>query len=196
MKLLGNNKRGLTFIVSAPAGTGKTTLVQRLTKEFPSVVASISYTTRAPRAGETNGVDYFFIDKEEFEKKIAEEEFLEYVVLYGQYYGTSRKWLESNLDAGKHVVLVIDTQGADLLRQRIPVVSIFIQPPALEELRRRLENRSTESIEKIEERLALAKEELKAVQLYNYAIVNDNIEIAYQVLKSIFIAEEHRVQRS
>lgn len=193
LKLLGNRKRGCTFIVSAPAGTGKTTLVNRLAQEFPCVVQSVSYTTRIPRPGEVEGVHYNFISKAAFEKKIDEGEFLEFVCLYGYYYGTSRKWLERNLDAGKHVVLVIDIQGANYLRERVDAIAIFILPPAMEELKRRLEFRGTETNEKIEERLSLAEEELKAVELYDYAIINDDLEIAYQVLRSIFIAEEHRV---
>ncbi|MBA3238757.1 MAG: guanylate kinase [Parachlamydiaceae bacterium] len=193
LKLLGNRKRGCTFIVSAPAGTGKTTLVSRLAQEFPCVVQSVSYTTRISRPGEVEGVHYNFISKAAFEKKIEEEEFLEFVCLYGCYYGTSRKWVERNLNAGKHVVLVIDTQGAIYLRERIDAIAIFILPPAIGELKRRLKIRGTETNEKIEERLSLAEEELKAVQLYDYAIINDDLEIAYQVLRSIFIAEEHRV---
>lgn len=193
LKLLGNTKRGRIFIVSAPAGAGKTTLVNKLTKEFPCVVQSVSYTTRMPRPGEVEGAHYNYISKAAFEKKIDEGEFLEYVCLYGCYYGTSRKWLEMNLDVGKHVVLVIDTQGASYLRQLIDTTTIFILPPAIEELKRRLKLRDTETNEKIEERLTLAEEELKAVEFYDYAIVNDDLDIAYQVLRSIFIAEEHRV---
>lgn len=193
LKLLGNRKHGHIFIVSAPAGTGKTTLVNKLVQEFPCVVQSVSYTTRVPRPGEVEGVHYHFISKASFENKIDEGEFLEFVCLYGCYYGTSKKWLKNNLDAGKHVVLVIDTQGAGYLRQRIDATAIFILPPAMDELKRRLENRGTESYEKIEERLSLAKEELKTVELYDYAIINDDLEIAYQVLRSIFIAVEHRV---
>ena len=115
LKLLGNAKRGLAFIVSAPAGTGKTTLVQMLTDEFPCVVANISYTTRQPRGDEVHGRDYHFLTVAEFEEKIVAGDFLEHVELYNNYYGTSRRWIESQLDAGKHVVLVIDTQGAALL---------------------------------------------------------------------------------
>lgn len=192
-KVLGNRERGIVFILSAPAGTGKTTLAQKLIGEFPQIVASISYTTRLPRLGEVDGKDYFFISEIEFEKKIARHEFLEYVRLYGCYYGTSRTWIEARLQAGKHVILVIDTQGAIQLRRTLPSVAIFLQPPSLAELKRRLSHRGTETMNKIEERLTIAEEELKAVKFYDYQIVNDDLDTAYQVLKSIIIAEDHRV---
>lgn len=192
-RLLGNGKVGRPFIVSAPAGTGKTTLVKMLTDEFPCVVASISFTTRQPREGEIDGVHYNFVTHDEFEKKIASGDFLEYVKLYGDYYGTSRSWMEKQLNAGKHVVLVIDTQGAALLRDTWKMVSIFIRPPSLDELKHRLISRGTDSVETIERRLAFAQQELKAGSFYDYTIVNEDLNTAYQVLKSIFIAEEHRV---
>lgn len=193
LKLLGNRKRGLAFIVSAPAGTGKTTLVQRLTNEFPCVIASVSFTTRKPRIGEIEGLHYHFIDQSEFEKKIEKGDFLEYVSLYGCYYGTSRDWVENQLNKGKHVVMVIDTQGAKLLRDLYPAISIFVEPPSLAELERRLHARGSESLSKIAERLEIAAQELESIKYYDYQIINDDFEIAYQVLKSIFIAEEHRV---
>ncbi len=196
LKLLGNTNRGLAFIVSAPAGTGKTTLVEMLTDEFPCVVANISYTTRPPRGDEVNGRDYHFLSVFEFEVKIAAGDFLEHVRLYGNYYGTSRKWIESQLELGKHVVLVIDTQGAALLRKKFPAVAIFVRPPSVIELKRRLQGRGTESLERIEERLELAEDELRAVKYYDYIIINDDLKIAYEVFRSVFIAEEHRVMAS
>ncbi len=192
LKLLGNTNRGLAFIVSAPAGTGKTTLVQMLTDEFPCVVANISYTTRQPRGDEVNGRDYHFLSVAEFEEKIAAGDFLEHVLLYGNHYGTSRRWIESQLDSGKHVVLVIDTQGAALLRKKFHAVAIFVRPPSVIELKRRLEVRGTESLERIEERLELAEDELRAVKYYDYIIINDDLKIAYEAFRSVFIAEEHR----
>ena len=192
-KLLGNGKIGRPFIVSAPAGTGKTTLVKMLTDEFPCVVASISFTTRQPREGEINGRHYNFLTHDEFEKKIASGDFLEYVKLYGDYYGTSRSWVEERLNAGKHVVLVIDTQGAAQLRMIWKTVTIFIKPPSLDELKHRMLSRGTDTVETIERRLALAKQEINASHFYDYMIVNDDLKTAYQVLRSIFIAEEHLV---
>lgn len=193
LKVLGNRKKGIAFIVSAPAGTGKTTLVERLVEEFPCVMASISYTTREPRGGEIEGLHYHFISDAEFQEKIAMGDFLEHVRLYGYSYGTSKEWVEARLNEGKHVVMVIDTQGAQLLKKIFPAVSIFVQPPSLAELERRLHGRATEPPAKIQERIQIAKQELDAVKNYDYQIINDDLEVAYQVLRSIFIAEEHRV---
>lgn len=193
-KLLGSQPVGLAFIVSAPAGTGKTTLVKMLMKEFPCVVGSISYTTRMPRAGEVDGKDYHFISNEEFKRRIEENEFLEYVKLYGCYYGTSRLAVEELLAQGKHVILVIDTQGSIQLREKFPATFIFLQPPSLEILRERLSLRKTESLLGIEERLAWAQKEFEAVVYYDYRIINDDLAVAYQILKSILIAEDHRVR--
>jgi guanylate kinase len=191
--LLGNSNRGRLFILSAPAGTGKTTLVRMLTEEFPCVVASISLTTRSPRDGEVDGVDYFFVTKENFEAKIRAGEFLEHVELYGERYGTSRSWVESQLNEGKHVILVIDVQGARLLRNQVDAVTIFVSPPSMEELERRLRKRRTEPTAVIEQRLAWAKKEIEAGGEYDYRIINDDLANAYQVLRSILIAEEHRL---
>lgn len=192
-KLLGNLDRGLAFVISAPAGTGKTTLAQRLTQEFPNVVMSLSCTTRQPRPGETPHKDYIFMSIDAFEKKIAEGDFLEYVKLYGYYYGTSRAWVQEQMNSGKHVLLTIDTQGALQLKNKFPAVFIFLRPPSLEELRKRLTQRQTETPEVIEERLAWAKRELEAARYYDYDIINDDLDVAYGVLRSILIAEEHRV---
>ncbi len=191
-KLLGNKGKGLLFILSAPAGTGKTTLVDRLTLEFPCVVMSISFTTRQPRRGEVPGEHYNFVGREEFEKMVADGEFLEHVKLYDDYYGTSRKWVERQQNQGRHVVLVIDTQGAAQLNGLEQAVFIFVAPPSIEELRERLMTRSTESLEMINKRLAWAKHEMEASVHYDYLIVNDNLDVAYAVLKSVLIAEEHR----
>lgn len=192
-KVLGNVKRGLLFVVSAPAGTGKTTLTQMLVEEFPSVVQSLSLTTRPPREDEENGVHYQFVSKEEFEDNVGKGEFLEYADIYGHYYGTSRKWVEERLDQGKHVVLVIDTQGALQLKGRYPATFIFIVPPSSDELRRRLLERRTESHAVIEQRLAWAKQEVEKSREYDYCLVNFDLETAYEVFKSIFIAEEHKI---
>ena len=192
-KLLGNKKKGLFFIVSAPAGTGKTTLVNMLTDEFDCVVRSISYTTRSPRGEEVNGKDYFFISKEEFEEKIENDEFLEYANVFGSYYGTSKEFVEKKISENKHVVLVIDTQGAAKLREKGIGIHIFISPPDMDTLKKRLTNRNSDSKSAIATRLSFSEEEMKQVKFYNYEIVNDRLEIAYQVLKSILIAEEHRL---
>lgn len=193
LKVLGNAKQGRVFIVSAPAGTGKTTLIEMLKKEFDCVIQSISYTTRKPREGEVQGVHYHFIEKEEFEKRLDDKEFIEHVKLFGNYYGTSKAWLEEQASKGKHIILVIDTQGAQALKHKIPHTSIFVMPPSLEELRKRILARGTESKQVIEQRLARAETEIELSVEYDYIIVNDDRKVAYEVLKSIFVAEEHRI---
>lgn len=193
-KILGNLNRGLVFVLSAPAGTGKTTLIHMLKKEFNCVVSSISYTSRSPRINETQGVDYHFITKEEFHKKIQSGDFLEYVELYQDFYGTSKSWVEKQLSEGKHVFLVIDTQGAKKLKTLIPAIFIFLKPPSLEELKRRLEQRKTETPEAMEKRLNWALKEIEEQHHYDYIITNDRLDAAYDVLRSIVIAEEHRIK--
>lgn len=190
--LLGQHRRGQLFVMSAPAGTGKTTLIRKLHAEFPNVVASISFTTRRPREGEVEGVDYYFVSQSEFEEKIAADDYLEYVKLYETYYGTSRQWVEQQLSAGQHVFLVIDTQGARLLRGKMAATFIFIKPPSLDELAHRLRSRGTDSKEMIEKRLAWSAKEILAADEYEYQIINDDLETAYQVLRSILIAQCHR----
>lgn len=192
MKVLGKLKKGIIFIVSAPAGTGKTTLVHMLLKEFNCVVQSISCTTRKPRPGEVNGKDYNFIAIPEFEQKIKAGEFLEYTSVFGHYYGTCRKFLEEQQNLGKHVVLVIDTTGAMFLKKSLNAVFIFIHPPSMEILKERLIHRKSESSTAIEERLSLAKKEMSLAVHYDYQIVNDRLDNAYDVLRSILIAEEHK----
>jgi guanylate kinase len=194
MKLLGNLKKGLVFVVSAPAGTGKTTLVKMLVDEFSCVKASISCTTRPPREGEASGEDYEFISKKEFEKKIADGDFLEYATVFGHYYGTSKKTVSKEQEEGKHVILVIDTQGAMQIKKIFHAVYVFILPPSMEELSKRLKKRKTEPPEKIKSRLEWAKKEVEMAVYYDYQIVNDNLIIAYQVLRSILIAEEHKTE--
>lgn len=193
-KILGNRKKGLLFVISAPAGTGKSTLVGMLTKEFPNeIVESCSCTTRHPRQGEVSKRDYDFISIEEFEEKIAAGEFLEYAKVFGNYYGTQKQQVEDLQARGKHVVLVIDTQGALKIKQsQLPAILIFLSPPSFEELRQRLFKRRTESEEKIQERLLWAKQEVAMAPNYDYHIINDKLDVTYQILRSIFIAEEHK----
>lgn len=188
-----STKKGLLFVVSAPAGTGKTTLVKMLDDEFPNIVTSISFTTRQPRLGEQPGSHYNFISESEFAKKIVEGDFLEHAQIYGHYYGTSKKWVKEQQEKGNHVVLVIDTQGALQLKGVIPAVFIFIAPPSMEILRTRLTNRKTESQEVVEQRLKWSEKEIYDAQFYDYMIINDDLATAYQALRSIVIAEEHRI---
>jgi guanylate kinase len=195
-KLLGNISKGFVFVISAPAGTGKTTLVRMLAQEFPCIYESVSCTTRPPRSGEVDGKDYYFLSKKEFEEKVGQGDFLEYAEVFGYHYGTSRSHVFEQQEMGKHVFLVIDTQGAmQLKKKRFPAVYIFLSPPSLEELERRLVKRKTENMETIEKRLSWAKAEIEMMEKYDYHIVNDHLNQAYIVLRSIVIAEEHRIQK-
>ncbi len=191
-KLLGNALCGKLFVVSAPSGTGKTTLVERLCKEFPCVTRSISCTTREPREGEVDGVDYRFVTQEAFLDAQKRGDFLESARVFADLYGTLKRDVVQAQESGKHVVLVIDTQGAFSVKQSLPAITIFIAPPSMEELKRRLKERNTDKVHTIEERLSWAKREMERKGVYDYFVINDDLEIAYKVLKSIFIAEEHR----
>ncbi len=191
--LLPNKQNGLLFIISAPAGTGKTTLVNLLLQEFPDLMVNVSYTTRAPRKSEISGQHYHFVSEEEFKAKIKADEFLEYVLLYGTYYGTSRKWINAQQQQGKHVLLVIDTQGALQIKSVCSSILIFIRPPSLDILKERLEGRQTETDNEINTRLNWAAKEMAAINHYDYDIINDDLMTAYQVLRSIVIAECHRI---
>ena len=195
-QLLGNLERGHVFVISAPSGTGKTTLVKKLCDEFDAVVRSISCTTRKKRPGDVEGVDYHFISQEEFAAKEKGGEFLESAAVYEDRYGTLLQGVIALQDEGKHVILVIDTQGADLVRKKIPATFIFIAPPSLNELKRRLMDRNTDSATSIDERFSWAREEIEKGKTYDYLIVNDDLNVAYEVLKSIFIAEEHHIRRN
>ncbi|MCX6988538.1 MAG: guanylate kinase [Chlamydiae bacterium] len=194
-RLLGNLAQGLIFIISAPAGTGKTTLVRMLTEEFPCVVESVSCTTRPPRLGEVEGQDYWFLTKNQFERKIQENEFLEYAEVFGYYYGTSRQYVRDLQMIGNHVVLVIDTQGAmNLKQEEFEATYIFLTPPSLEELKERLIKRNTEDAQTLEERLSWASHEMELACAYDYLVVNKDLLLAYGVLRSIVIAEEHKTR--
>jgi guanylate kinase len=193
-KLIGNLKKGLVFVLSAPAGTGKTTLVRMLTQEFSVVKESVSCTTRAPRAGEAEGTDYWFMSEEVFLQKKERGEFLECAKVFGFWYGTLQEKVEKEVDAGNHVFLIIDTQGAMQLQSSgFKAVYIFVAPPSLGALAERLTKRQTECEQKREERLSWAEKELLLVNHYDFQIVNCSLEVAYAVLRSIVIAEEHRV---
>lgn len=195
-KLLGTLTKGFVVVMSAPAGTGKTTLARMLMDEFPSVSESVSCTTRPMRPGEVPEKDYHFMSVEEFERKEKEGEFLEHATVFGHHYGTLKEHVDQKVKKGQHVILVIDTQGAmKLKKQGYPALFIFIKPPSLAELRTRLFNRNTEQEKHIEERLAWAVHELEMAKDYDYIIINDNLHRAYEILRSILISEEHKTQR-
>jgi guanylate kinase len=188
-------RAGNLFVVVAPSGAGKTTLVTELLKREPNIKLSMSYTTRAPREGEVDGVDYYFVTRDKFEKMIAAGEFLEYANVYGNYYGTSRRWIEQELAGDHDVLLEIDWQGAKQLRSLFPhMVGIFILPPSLAELRKRLESRGKDSAEAIQRRMASAREEISHVLEFEYIIVNERFEAALSDLISIVHAT--RVSRA
>ncbi|EPP35057.1 guanylate kinase [Chlamydia ibidis] len=181
------------FTISAPAGTGKTTLVRMLEREYPnSFQKTLSLTTRSPRIGEVSGIDYLFVSQEQFRRSLDQEDFLEWVFLFGEYYGTSRSEIQKIWESGKHAVAVIDVQGALAIRKSISAVSIFISPPSLEELERRLDVRGSEQYEQRKERLQHSLVEQTSSHEFDYCLVNDDLDLTYQALKSIFIAEEHR----
>ncbi len=190
--------RGNLFVVVAPSGAGKTTLVDALLVREPNIRLSPSWTTRAPRPGETDGVDYTFVTREKFERMIAAGEFLEYADVYGNYYGTSRKWIESELAGDHDVLLEIDWQGAQQLRRLFPhMVGIFVLPPSFDELRKRLKSRGKDSPEAIEKRMASARHEISHVLEFEYIIVNEHFEGALADLVAVVrAARVSRAQQS
>lgn len=177
---------GDLFVVVAPSGAGKTSLVNRLLDVETGVRLSVSYTTRAPREGEVDGREYHFVAREAFESMIAAGDFLEHANVYGNYYGTSRRWIEAEL-AGEHdVLLEIDWQGAVQVRRLFPrMVGIFILPPSIGELRRRLTARGKDSPEVIEKRMAGAREEISHVLEFEYIIVNEQFDVAVADLQAV-----------
>ena len=183
-------KRGVLFVFSGPSGVGKGTLKAKLFEEFADRIAySVSATTRGPREGEVDGKDYFFISRQEFERRVKNNEFLEHAEFAGNSYGTPRAYVEKLLDSGMNVVLEIDVQGALQVMKSMPeCVSVFILPPSVEELEHRLRGRGTETEEKVRERLETAKRELPYAPQYDYQIVNGgDIEAAYQSLREVFL---------
>lgn len=181
--------RGSVFVVSAPSGTGKSTLSQRLVQNVPGLIFSISFTTRAPRPGEVDGKDYFFITDAKFDDMVARGEFVEWVEVYGRKYGTGRTWLESVLSTGQDVLLDIETTGARNLREAIPDAHmIFILPPSARILEARLRGRGKDSEEQIRMRMQHARHELELFEAYDHLIVNDDLERAYRFLESVIIA--------
>ncbi len=184
------------FIVSAPSGAGKTSLLKRLKQELDQVVISVSHTTRPKRPGEIDGQDYYFVSQETFIRMLAEDAFLEYAKVFDYYYGTSRRQVMENLARGLDVILEIDWQGARQVKARLPASrSIFILPPSREALERRLRQRGQDSEATIAKRLAGARTEISHYAEYDYLVVNDDFEQALAQLKSILIADRLRLAR-
>ena len=189
--------RGLLITVSGASGTGKGTVCKRLLAAMPTLLYSISATTRAPREGELDGREYFFFNRDQFVEKINGDEFLEYADVYGNYYGTLRSYVDRQLDAGHDVLLEIDTQGALKVQKACPDgVFIFLLPPSLEELKQRIVGRGTESPESLAKRLKAAPLEIDIGRQYDYVVVNDDVERAVEKIKAIIVAEHCRVDRS
>ncbi len=192
---MSSRRRGLLFIVSAPSGTGKTTLCERLVQVVPGLRMSRSYTSRHARAGERDGVDYNFVSRERFEQMVAEKAFLEWADVFGNYYGTSAQDTEAALAAGEDVMLVIDVQGARLVRSRgIETVGIFVLPPSAEVLESRLRGRSKDTEAQIRTRLEVARSEVGEYVQYEYAVVNNELDSAVNRMRAIVIAERARVK--
>ena len=194
---MSSDRRGVLLVVSSPSGAGKTTLCNRLRQEFPSLGFSVSYTTRAPRKGETAGVEYHFVDQPEFQEMIARDEFAEYAMVHGNMYGTSSRLAVEALEQGQDILFDIDYQGGRQLRAKFPedVVLSFILPPSIKELERRLRGRGTDSDEVIERRVRVAREELRHYPEYDYLIMNDDLDQAYDALRGIYLAQLHRRKR-
>ena len=188
-------EKGVLVVVSGLSGAGKGTICKRLLEKYPDYVLSVSATSRKPRKGEENGREYFFITKEEFEDMIRDGKLLEYARYVENYYGTPKEWVEQQLESGKNIILEIELQGAFQIRDKIPeAVLVFILPPDMEELKRRLVNRGTETMEEIEKRLERAAEEMAFVPEYDYVIVNDEVEKSVDMLHNIVRSEKERVQ--
>jgi guanylate kinase len=193
---MSSDAPGQLFIVSAPSGTGKTTLVERLVQVVPDLALSRSFTSRPPRAGECDGVDYNFIIRDLFDRMIQDGEFLEWADVFGNYYGTSASQTARILSAGHDLVLVIDVQGARQVRsRRADTIGIFVLPPTFEVLEERLRRRSKDSDAQIRRRLEVARQEVSAVADYDYVVVNDELEPAVGRLLAIVEAERARLRR-
>src|SRR5689334_20065336 len=186
-------RRGLMFVVSAPSGTGKTTVVEQLVQRVPDLSLSRSYTSRVRREGENDGVDYNFITRADFETMIAGQAFLEWADVFGNYYGTCAADAERELAAGRDLVLVIDVQGARQVRACCAgTIGVFVLPPSFEVLEQRLRGRSKDSEEAMRRRLATARQEIAAVDEYEYVVVNDELEACVERLRAIVLAERAR----
>ena len=187
-----DSARGLLIVVSSPSGAGKTTLCHRLIEEFPDVMFSVSYTTRPRRRGEEEGIDYHFVDDATFQTMIGHGEFAEWAEVHGHRYGTTVTAVRSALEDGRHVLFDIDYQGGRQLKAKFEneAVLVFVLPPSLAELERRLRMRATDAPDVIERRLAKAREELKQYGIYQFLIVNDDLRHAYDRLRAIYLAAQ------
>lgn len=195
--MIKEKTKGLLIVVSGPSGAGKGTICSKIVEDMKDIKLSTSMTSRLPRPTEKDGIDYYFVSKEEFEKKIDNDEFLEYAIVHsGQYYGTPKAKIEEDINKGISVILEIDIQGALKIKDLIEeALFIFIMPPSMEVLKERLIKRNTETEDKIMERFKTAYKELNEFKKYNYVVVNDSLNVAIDKVKSIITAEKCRVDR-
>ena len=195
-QIVKTKERGNLIVISAPSGAGKGSVISKLLEREPNLWLSISMTSRQIRANDIPGVTYYFVTKEEFEQKIEEGTFLEYATYNGNYYGTPRDKIREKLDEGKDVILEIEIQGALKVKDLVPdAIFIFILPPSMKELRRRLVNRGTDSMDKILDRFQTAYKEINEVTKYNYVVINDEIDKAVEKVHAILLSERCRVDR-
>ena len=190
-------RKGLLIVVSGASGTGKGTVCRKILTDLPEVAYSISATTRAPRPGEVDGKEYYFISRDEFQAWIADGKFLEYAEVYGNFYGTPLNKITERLNRGEDILLEIDVQGALNVKRKFPEgIYIFLLPPSLEELKRRIEGRGTENPESLARRLKNAVAEIKIGLEYDYVVVNDSIDDAAAQIKAILTAERCKTERN
>ena len=196
MNILKTNNKGNLIVISGPSGAGKNTIVDRLLEVNPNTWLSISATTRDPRGEEKNGINYYFLNRKEFEKRISNNDFLEYAEYNGNYYGTPKSNIIEKLNSGIDVILEIEIQGALKIKKQVPnAIFIFILPPSMSELRRRLVLRKTETKDKVIQRFKMAYKEINEVTKYNYVVINDKVDDAVSKVNSILLSERCRVDR-
>ena len=192
-----NDKTGKLIVISAPSGTGKTTVVKRLLENIPNIIASVSFTTRPIRENEQEGVDYFFVDKRKFEAMVDKHQFIEHATVFGNYYGTQKESLSKNLKKGKNVILEIDWQGAKQVKEKMPsCIMIFLIPPSKQVLLSRLKNRGTDSEGEIENRFNQAVSDLNESNKFDHVLVNDQIEVAVENIASCIEGNFNQLKQS